>query len=101
MVRIIDGKKYDTETAESVSCWNNGMHYDVKYESEILYRTKKGNWFIQGSGGALSSYSRRDGNALLGTTEIIAITDELAKKWLEMRHEVEVIEKYFGEIEEA
>ena len=51
MKKIIDGKLYDTETAE---CLGFYQHFDgntFHYLREALYRTKKGTYFI---------YSRHD-----------------------------------------
>ena len=41
MKKIIDGKKYDTETAECVGGWDNGYYAnDLYYCWEGLYRKK-------------------------------------------------------------
>jgi hypothetical protein len=104
MKAVINGKRYDTETADLVAQWSN--HYypnDFHYCEEALYRTKKGNWFIHGEGGAMSSYSRPCGNnGSCGGEEIRVLTPDEAREWLEGKDRVEELELYFSdEIEEA
>jgi hypothetical protein len=42
--RIIDGKRYNTETAERVAYYNNGLGSgDFHVFEEYLYRTPRGN----------------------------------------------------------
>lgn len=64
MRAVIDGKRYDTETAVLVAEWHNGRNIsDFNHCDESLYRTKRGSWFIAGSGGANSAYAvELDGN---------------------------------------
>lgn len=58
MIRIVDGKRYNSETAEAVAEWDNGFgSSDFKACSETLYRTEKGAFFLVGSGGPLSEYA--------------------------------------------
>jgi hypothetical protein len=101
MRRIIDGKRYDTETAEDVASWHN--HYypnDFHYCTETLYRTKKGGWFLAGEGGPLSKYARSCGDGRRGGKGLFPITEEEARQWLEERDGVDVLEKYFGHLVE-
>jgi hypothetical protein len=104
MKRIIDGKSYNTETAEliaehSASCPCNDFHY---FE-ESLYRTKKGAWFLAGSGNAMSKYSRAiDHNSRGGGDGIEVLTPEEAMEWLESHNFVDELEEHFSDkIEEA
>lgn len=103
MKKIINGKSYNTETAEEVaSFWNGLCSGDFGSLSESLYRTKKGSWFIAGEGGPMTKYARHYGNMTSGGAELIPITAQQALKWLERHNENEAIEKFFGdEIEEA
>ena len=49
MKKIINGKKYDTETAEYVDRWSNDLcHSDVHWCSEELYRKKTSEFFLYG-----------------------------------------------------
>ena len=63
MRKIIDGKRYDTDTATHVANYNNGHNPgDFQWTNEDLYRTAKGNWFVHGSGGAMTCYVRQTGS---------------------------------------
>jgi hypothetical protein len=103
MRAIIDGKRYDTETAEELGGWENMRDYgNFHYEGFTVYRTKKGNYFLKYSGGALSSYGRSSGNERWGSDGIRPIEDAEAREYLERcgREGAEALEKYFV-IEEA
>ena len=103
MKKVIDGKVYNTETATKVAEWSNGLSYsDFNNENEELYVTKKGNWFLYGEGGANSKYRKSNGNSAWGSSNIIAMSELDAYKWLEKNNELDAIESYFPkEIEEA
>jgi hypothetical protein len=104
MKRIIDGKSYNTETAECIATWSN-HHYpnDFHYCEESLYRTAKGAWFVAGEGGAMSKYSRPVGNNGRGGGEgLEPFTADEARRWLEEHNFVDELEEHFGsQIEEA
>ena len=56
---------------------------------------------MYGSGGASSKYSRSCGlNNWEGTEEIIPLTEDKARKWMETHADVEDYIKIFGEPEE-
>ena len=59
MKQVIEGKRYDTETATKIG-EGGGKAYpgDFHYYSEALYVTKKGSYFLAGEGGPLSRYGR-------------------------------------------
>lgn len=99
MKKIINGKKYDTETAMEICGFSNGS--DFRYISEILYRKKTGEFFIYGEGGAMTSYAKDYGNGSIGgSSEIIPISEKRAKEFVEEYGSVEEYEKVFGEVEE-
>ena len=100
MKKIIDGKRYNTETATEVAEWSNGYGYsDFKHCGETLYRTPKGGWFTVGYGGPLSRYSRATGqNSYSGSRDVFTVlTAEQARTWLERHGETEALETYFSE----
>ena len=98
MKKTIDRKTYNTETAELIGSWSNGRSYsDFSPCSEAVYKTKKGNFFIHGSGGPMSRYSESNGNTTSGGSDIIPVTVEGAIEWCEKRECEEAIEKYFSE----
>ena len=103
MKMIIDGKRYDTDTAELIHKWNNGYNYsDFDYCREELFKTKKGTYFIVGSGGARSKYSTSAGNTSWGGHGIEIVSDNQAIGWLEDHGGTDALEKEFGDtIEDA
>ena len=103
MKKIIDSKRYDTETAELIAEWSNGYGCnDFHYCSEDLYRTKKGAWFIHGEGGAMSKYSQPCGDMTGGGSDIIPMDADQAREWLERHDFVDELDEHFGDdIEEA
>ncbi|MDY6830978.1 MAG: hypothetical protein SWC96_03925 [Thermodesulfobacteriota bacterium] len=98
MMRIIEGKRYNTETAEKIVDWSNSYPPgDFKRCAESLYRTKKGNWFLAGEGGPMSKYAEPVGDMTGGGSGIIPLTDQDALQWLEDKEFVDEIEAYFSE----
>jgi len=100
MKKIINGKRYDTETAEMVADDSYSNYGDFEYWSEELYRTKRGNWCLCGEGGAMSRYSRSVGqNETGGGSAIIPLAEGEALAWLEAHTEdSEAYEEYFAGI---
>ena len=91
MKKIINGKRYDTETAEMVADDSYSNYGDFGCWSEELYRTKKGNWFLCGEG----DDETRDGSV------IIPFTKKEALAWLEAHtSDSEAYEEYFADVVE-
>lgn len=104
MKRVIDGKIYNTDTADQLHYWGNGCGSgDFNFLEERLYRTKKGAFFIAGEGGANSKYGRSCGsNSTCGGSEIRIIDKDIALKWLEAHDATDAIETHFAnDIEEG
>lgn len=103
MQAIIEGRRYNTDTAEEIA--STGSNYgrgDFRSFEETLYRTKKGNWFLAGEGGPMTHYSRQVGDSTTGGRRIIPMTPSEAKDWLERDGFYAELEKYFAEhIEDA
>ncbi len=101
MKKIIDGKRYNTETAEEIAYYSNDLPTnDFNWYEERLYLTKNGNWFVAGEGGALSGYSVSVGNnGSGGGSHLRLITKDEAKEWLEQHDEVDAVEEYFDIID--
>jgi len=104
MKRIIDGKRYDTSTAERVHSWDNS-HYrsDFKHRSKDLYRTQRGAWFIHHEGGALTDMAERcEGNSYCGGKSIEPVSADDARAFLESHGGTKALEQHFAEaIEDA
>lgn len=101
MKQIINGKKYDTETAKKVGSWSNGYSYsDFSSCTEELYRKRTGEYFLYGIGGPMSKYSQSYGNTTSGGEKIIPMTDAEARKWAEKHLDGDEYEEIFEEVEE-
>jgi hypothetical protein len=89
MIRIINLKRYNTDTARCLADWTNGKFTnDFNYLEEMLYRTPKGNYFIL-----------RD---TYDTSDIIPLDADVAFDWLEKHNYPHVLEELIPErIEEA
>lgn len=104
MKKIINGKRYDTESARLIVEWSNNLSdSDFRCCEEDLYCTKNGNYFLAGCGGALSKYCTvlANRNRCWGS-DIIPVTPDEAMKWLEEKNEAYIIENEFSDsIEDA
>ena len=101
MKKIIDGKTYNTETAEFLGVYQHLWKGDFHYCREELYRTKKGTYFIYGAGGALSRYSKLIGHTSTGGEDFEILTYEEAKDWAECKLSSDEYVEIFGEPEEG
>lgn len=102
MVKIINGKKYNTKTAKWLGEYDNGLgRSNFKYCIENLYRKSTGEFFLHGEGGSLSKYAKTVGqNTWCGSEKIIPLQYEMAREWAENHLSVEEYEEIFGEISE-
>jgi hypothetical protein len=103
MKKIINGKKYDTETATCVASWSaNCSTTDFGYFSEQLFSKRTGEFFLYGHGGAMSKYSVSYGNGDWGGGEkIIPLTYQAAQEWAENHLDGDEYEAIFGEVVEG
>lgn len=100
MMKIIKGKKYDTNTALKVAEWDNGLgRSDHHAIFEMLYKKRTGEFFLYGEGGGLTGYSERVGNLFGWGEKIIPLTIEAAKEWVESHLDGEEYEKIFDNVE--
>jgi hypothetical protein len=102
MIKIINGKRLNTETAICVGEYTTGS--GALELTEKLFRTKKGDWFLYCSGGAMTKYAATIKNSKYknflfgdkaGGEGIILLTSILAVQWLEKNDMYEVVEKFF------
>ena len=92
MKQVVNGKRYDTETAVQLESWDNGASGgDLDRCEESLYRTKNGAYFLHGVGGAMSRWSRSDdgGRSSACGEGIEPLTPAEALVWLES-HKLDV-----------
>lgn len=100
MVKIINGKRYDTNTAKLIGETSYSNRTDFAFWSEELYQKRTGEFFIYGEGGPASKYSRSTGqNSWSGGKAIIPLTLQEAKEWAESYLSAEDYESLF-EVEE-
>ena len=92
---------YNTETAKEIDRASNNLpSSDFQYYEERLYKKKTGEFFLYGDGGAASQYGARCGNTWSGRTEIIPLTVNEAKSWVEENSSTEIYIELFGEVDE-
>ena len=102
MKKIINGKKYDTETAKAVGTYDNGhSSSDFQWLEETLYLKKTGEFFLGGSGGAMTRYSRQCSDITFpGGWNIVPLSIMEAKQWGERHLDATAYEDIFGGCEE-
>lgn len=102
MKQVIDGLTYNTETAQEVGSWDNGLgRNDFNNCSETLYKTKNGRFFLAGEGGPMTRWSQPAGNMTSGGSGIQALTPEEALIWCEQHGiDADTIAEHF-DVEDA
>ena len=84
MKQTIESKTYNTDTAEEMAGYSNGLSStDFNEWSETLYRTVKGAYFLHGAGGPLSKYSEPCGDLQSGGQRLVPMTETEALTWCE------------------
>lgn len=103
MRKIINGKIYDTETAEEIArtCADVLSASDFNFWRETLYLTKKGQYFLHGEGHALTKYATQRGNGSGWGETIILMNSAEVLKWFEFRMIDDEIVKQHFEIQEG
>lgn len=102
MRKIIDGRKYDTDTAQELAEWKDGWPRDNTRVRETLYRKRTGEYFLLGEGGPDSRYARQVELALFSEGwRIMPLTFEQARQWAEDRLDADEYEGLFGEVTEG
>lgn len=82
MKKILNGKMYNTETAELCGSYSNNKSYsDFGYIHECLYRKKNGKFFLHCEGGAMTIYAEHYGNASSYGQRITPLTESEARDW--------------------
>ena len=102
MKKIINGKKYDTETAQKVGFYANyGSWRDFSHFEETLYKKKTGEFFLHGIGGPLTHYAVYvEMNTRSGGEKIVPLSYDEAKSWAESNLSVDEYENIFGVVED-
>lgn len=101
MKKIINGKKYDTETAELVGSTDNGLFpHDFNYLCHKLYRKRTGEYFLHSEGGTNTRYAVQDGTGWAGGGAIEPMGYDDARAWAEEHMTADEYEAEFGEVSE-
>ena len=98
MRKIINGKKYDTNTATACGGYEYGWGGDFNHIYEELYRKKTGEFFLYGVGGAFTKYCTECGpSSYTGGEDITPLTEKEAREWAEEYLDYDEYVKAFGE----
>ncbi|MDT2830274.1 hypothetical protein P7H62_03700 [Vagococcus carniphilus] len=100
--KIIDGKKYNTETGILLASQEYESRGSWKHLHEQLYKSVKGAYFIAYEGGPLSRYGIDIGNRQVSSSKgIYLISEEEAKEFMAKHTDADKYEKEFGNIQEG
>ena len=58
MKKVINGKRYDTDTATLMGSDSFSNSRDFRHWIEELYRKNNGEYFLYGKGGAMTKYAK-------------------------------------------
>ena len=97
MKKVIDKRVYNTDTAEEIGSWDNGLPAnDMNYLSETLYRKRRGAYFIHADGGANTKCAKPNGaGGWMGSECIIPMDYNAAREWAEEKLDADTYEIYF------
>jgi hypothetical protein len=96
MKRIIQNRKYDTETATMLGLDGGGDGFRSWHEE--LYRKRNGEFFLYGNGGPMTRYATTcDGGGWTGGEAITPLTPEAARQWAEEHLDADDYEGIFGD----
>lgn len=100
MNKIINNKKYDTNTARKICCISEGLVFDENYLEETLYQKSSGEYFLvcQGQSKYISEYGVKGYSP--DQKYIIPLKYNQAYQWSMEVLDGDAFEALFGEVEE-
>ena len=101
MIRLLDGKTYNTNTATLIcDTGNDESVTDFAFERSDLYVSKKGAYFVAGQGGPFSRFAVPDGNGQRGGASVIPLSREQAFEEVQscVGYDPDLIRKYFSDM---
>ena len=102
MKKIIDGRRYDTDTAKMLGSDSFGARNDFSFWEEELYRKNTGEYFLHGYGGPMTRYAEAvDNNSWTWGERIFPLTIDAARKWAEDHLNADEYEKIFEVTEDS
>lgn len=98
MKKVINGSRYDTDTAKRIGVWESDQDYvGLSHVEEALYRTKAGKYFLHGIGNAASAYAVRKADGWSAPGEkILPLSEPAAHQWAEQHLDADSFELAFG-----
>lgn len=96
MKKIINGSRYNTETAQLLGTYETGMPGDINHRGEELFRTRVEKYFIHHYG---NCFPKPSGGWGWGE-ELIPVSEDDARQWAEQRLDGDAYEAAFGEVDE-
>lgn len=98
MKAIINGKRYDDETAHLVGEATHGEdRTNFSFWLAGLYRTPRSHaYFLAGYGGPMTQFARSDGDALGFGERILPLSDREAREWAERHLTPDEYEREYG-----
>lgn len=102
MYKVINGKRYNTDTAQLMGEHSYGYPGDFDHIYEALYRKQTGEFFLYGEGGARTCYAVAvEQNSWSGGERITPLSYAEAQKWAEEHLDGEEYDKIFGAVDES
>ena len=99
MTKIINGKRYSTESAKTIGAYSNNLSSrDFHSLDETLYKTGSGNYFLHGEGGPMTDYAVCEGNTTYGGCRIIPMTRADAFRWAQEKLDFSEVESEFADL---
>lgn len=96
MKKVINGKLYDTDTAQELG-FDGGNYNSFSEWHEELYRKRTGEFFLYGNGGPMSKYAESVGdNSWSGGSKIIPLSVDSAREWAEKHLSADEYGEIFG-----
>ena len=96
MKLTINAQVYDTQKATPVAKSANEGASKLRSVVETLYRSRNGNWFLHGKGGALTEYAQQRAETITSGERIEPMTEDEALDWCEIHMAQAAIERHFG-----
>lgn len=97
MQKVIDGKRYNTETATLIGNIGSKMMSDfTSWGIELFKAPRSGTYFLHEWGGPMTIYAERRGRDRIGGEKITPLDDEAAFEWAQNNLDGDEVMAEFG-----